>query len=197
MMAVVGPRTVCTQSDTSSALETVADRHTRVTSMDDDLLPHRAPIAVLEVVHLVEHDRPEGVERRRPGVDHVAQHLGGHHDDRCVAVDGVVAGEQAHPHCPVPLHELAVLLVGQGLERCRVERFSSLGQGLGHRVLPHHRLSRPGRRGDEDRPPGVERIEGGALEDVERERVSTLEPGADVAFRAHFLSRRPMRMEPS
>ena len=63
--------------------------------VDDDLLPHRAARRVLEVVHLVEHDVAQAVERRRARVDHVAQHFGGHHHDRRVAVDRVVAGEQA------------------------------------------------------------------------------------------------------
>ena len=62
--------------------------------VDDDLLPHRPAVAVLEVVHLVEHDVAQALERGRRRVDHVAQHLGGHHHDRCVAVDRVVAGEQ-------------------------------------------------------------------------------------------------------
>ena len=81
-----------------SALLTVADRHTSRTcggQVDDHLLPHRPAVGVLQEVHLVEHDEAEVVERRRAGVDHVAQHLGRHHDDRRVAVDGVVAGEQA------------------------------------------------------------------------------------------------------
>ena len=33
--------------------------------VDDHLLPHRAPVAVLEVVHLVEHDDAQAVERGR------------------------------------------------------------------------------------------------------------------------------------
>ena len=57
---------------------------------------HTGPaVGVLEVVHLVEHDAAQAVERAATGVDHVAQHLGGHHHDRRVAVDRVVAGQQA------------------------------------------------------------------------------------------------------
>ena len=62
--------------------------------------PHRAAVRILEEVHLVEHDDAEIVERRRPSVDHVAQDLGRHHHDRCVAVDRVVAGQQ--PDVPAP-----------------------------------------------------------------------------------------------
>ena len=63
--------------------------------VDDHLLPHRAAVGVLEVVHLVEHDERRPSSAGDAGVDHVAQHLGGHHHDRRVAVDRVVAGEQA------------------------------------------------------------------------------------------------------
>ncbi len=96
--ASVGPRTVRSSRRPRSAFETVADRHTSgivVVEVDDHLLPHRAAVPVLEVVHLVEHDDAEPVERGRRRVDHVAQHLGGHHHHRRLAVDRVVAGEQA------------------------------------------------------------------------------------------------------
>jgi hypothetical protein len=61
--------------------------------VDDHLFPHRSAVAVLEVVHLVEHDVAQAVERGRRRVDHVAKDLGGHHHDRCLAVERVVAGE--------------------------------------------------------------------------------------------------------
>ena len=72
-----------------------ADQADVLREVDDHLLPDRAPVGVLEVVDLVEHHPLEPLERARSGVDHVAQHLGGHHDDRRVAVDRVVAGEQS------------------------------------------------------------------------------------------------------
>ena len=65
----VGPRTVVIHSASSSALDTVADRHTSRTSgrqVDDDLLPHRSAVGVLEVVDLVEHHVLQAVERREP-----------------------------------------------------------------------------------------------------------------------------------
>ena len=64
--AVVEPRTVVIHSASSSALLTVADRQTRRTygrQVDDDLLPHRTAVGVLEEVHLVEHDEAEVVQR--------------------------------------------------------------------------------------------------------------------------------------
>ena len=48
----------------------------------EDLLPHRAPPRVLEVVDLVEHHHGQVVEQRRAGEEHVAQDLGGHDHDR-------------------------------------------------------------------------------------------------------------------
>ena len=148
--------------------------------VDDDLLPHRAAVGVLQEVHLVEHDETEVVERRRAGVDHVAQHLGRHHDDRGVAVDGVVAGQQADPAGAVALAEVAELLVGERLQRCRVERPPAVPAGRLDAVLGDHRLAAAGRRGDDDVVSGVERVERLELEVVERERVAADDLGAVV-----------------
>ena len=166
------PRTVRIQSANSSALDTVADRQTRSTlgrGLDDDLLPDRAPVGVLEVVDLVEDHVAQALEAGRPGVDHVAQHLGGHDDDRGVAVDGVVPGQQPDRLRPVAADQLAVLLVRQRLERGGVERLAALGQGPVHGVLRHHRLARPGRRGHHHAAAGVEGVEGLPLEPVQLE----------------------------
>ena len=98
MTAAVAPRTVSIQVGDLLGVRhrrrEAHERRPRRGEVDDHLLPHRAAVAVLEVVHLVEHDVAEAVERGRRRVDHVAQHLGGHHHDRRVAVDRVVAGEQ-------------------------------------------------------------------------------------------------------
>ena len=93
-------------------------RH-RLREVDDDLLPDRAAEPVGEVVHLVHHDVAEPGQRRGAGVEHVAQHLGGHHHDRRLAVDGVVAGEQADAVGAVAVDQVGVLLVGQRLDRGR------------------------------------------------------------------------------
>ena len=68
---------------------------------------HTGPaVGVLEVVDLVEHD--VGEDRQvGAGVDHVAQHLGGHHHHRRVTVDRVVAGEQPDPVGAVETAEVA------------------------------------------------------------------------------------------
>ena len=66
MMASVAPRTVEIHSASSSAFDTVADRQTRPhggRQVDDDLLPHRPPVGVLQEVDLVEHDVLQAVER--------------------------------------------------------------------------------------------------------------------------------------
>ena len=72
------------------------DQADRLGEVDDHLLPDRAAEPVGQVVHLVHHHVAEPAQGRRPGVEHVAQHLGRHHDDRGLAVDAVVAGEQPH-----------------------------------------------------------------------------------------------------
>ena len=129
--------------DPRRQLGRVADRRRQADQLDvggqvdDDLLPHRPAVGVLQEVDLVEHDEAEVVERRRAGVDHVAQHLGRHHDDRGVAVDGVVAGQQADVAGAVALAEVAELLVRQRLQRRGVER-----PPPGRRVSPRCRTRR-------------------------------------------------------
>ena len=84
----VRPRAASIHPASSSAFDTVADRQTNFTALrrvDDDLLPHRPAVGVLQVVDLVEHHPGQVVERRRVGVDHVPQDLGGHHHHPGVA----------------------------------------------------------------------------------------------------------------
>ena len=140
--------------------------------VDDHLLPHRPAIGVLQEVHLVEDHEAEVGQRRRPGVDHVAQHLGRHHDGRRVAVDGVVAGQQPDLADAVAGGEVAVLLVRQRLERRGVERPQPAPAHRLDAVLGDDRLAAPGRRGDDDVPAGVDGVERLDLEAVELERVA-------------------------
>ena len=72
-------------------------------------------------------------------------------------------------------HEVPVLLVRERLERRRVERLRPAGEREADRVLGDDRLARAGRRGDEHRLPGVERVERLALERIEGEA----EPGLE------------------
>ena len=92
---------------------------------------------------------------------------------RRVAIDRVVAGQQADPADAVVLAEVMELLVRQRLDRSGVER-PLAGRRSGPRcaysattVLPL-----PGRRGDHDVAAGVEGVDGVELESVEREGVA-------------------------
>ena len=143
--------------------------------VNDDLFPHRAAVRVLEVVHLVEDHESQTVEGRRPRVDHVAQHLGRHDHDGRVAVDRVVSREEPDAPGAVLAAQVPELLVGQRLERRRVEGLAAVLQGVGDRVLGHDRLAGPRRRGDEHRLAAVDRVERAALEGVEGERPARLE----------------------
>ena len=155
--------------------------------VDDHLFPHRAAGRVLEVVHLVEDRVAQALEGRRTGVDHVAQHFGRHDHDRRVAVDRVVAGEQADVGRAVDAHEVAVLLIRQRLQRRRVEGLAARLERRRDRVLGDERLARSGGRRDEHRPSGVERVEGAALERIERERMLRFEAGAQPFVGGHGL----------
>ena len=149
----------------------------RIGQVDDHFLPHRAAGSVRQVVHLVEHDVAEAGQRRRPGVQHVPEHLGGHHHHRRVAVDAVVAGEQAHRAAVVAAHQVGVLLVGQGLDRRGVEALAALGQRQVHRVLADHRLARAGGRGHQHPAARAERLARLDLEVVEVKVVQRAEAG--------------------
>ena len=140
--------------------------------VDQHLLPDRPAIRVLQVVHLVHHDRLEPRERVAALVQHVAQHLGRHDDDRRLTVDRVVPGQQPHPIGPVGGHEIAELLVGQRLERRGVEAFASRVQRPFERELRDHRLARARGGGHQHRGPlglGIDRL---PLEGIQRELVA-------------------------
>ncbi len=135
----------------SGELLRVGDRRRQVHELnvggevDDHLLPHRAAIPVLEVVHLVEDDDAERPEPVRVGVDHVAEHLRRHHDDSRIAVDHVVAGEEPDGIFAIHRPQVAELLVGQRLDRRRVEGSLAPAAGEGDRRLRNQRLACPGR----------------------------------------------------
>ena len=162
-----------------------ADQLDRAGKVDDDLLPHRPPVGVLQVVDLVEYDRAEAVERR-PGVEHVAQDLGGHDHDRSVAVDVVVAGQQADIGQPVLGHQLSELLVRQRLDRRGVEDAIAGGQSLGHGVGRDQGLAGAGRRRHDHVLAPVDRVERRDLEPVRFERQPVDERGSHARrFRCH------------
>ena len=181
-IVVVSPRTVSSHSPNSSALDTVADSDTsghRLGEVDDDLLPHRATHPVREVVDLVHDDEAQTREGSRAGVQHVPQHLGGHHHDRRLAVDAVVTGQQADPVRTVAAHEVGVLLVGQGLDRGRVEALPFGPERQVYGELADHRLPGAGGGSHQHAAAILELTAGPELEVVEREVVEAGEVPQD------------------
>ena len=141
----------------------------------EDLLPDPAAVGILDEVDLVEDDGVQPLEEVRARQEHVAQDLGGHHDHGGTRLHGRIPRQEPDVVLAVGGDELAVLLVGEGLERRRVEGLAPRRQGAVHGVGRHEGLARPRRCRDEHGLPAVERIEGLALEVVERERQAGLE----------------------
>ena len=139
----------------------------RLRQVDDHFLPDRAAGGVGQVVHLVQDDVAQARQRGRAGVQHVPQHLGGHHHHRSVAVDAVVPGQQADRAVVVAADQIGVLLVGQRLDRGGVEALEALAEREVHGELADHGLARSGGRRDQHavagaqgaagRPPGTRR----------------------------------------
>ncbi len=144
--------------------------------VQDHLLPHRAAEPVGEEVHLVHHHVGEPDQGGGRRVDHVAQHLGGHHDHRRVGVDGLVAGEQTHRLAAVPGTQIGVLLVAQRLDRGGVEALGPALQRQIHRELADDGLTGTGGGAHQHRMPILEGAAGLDLERVEREP----EPGREL-----------------
>ena len=126
--------------------------------MNNRLFPHRATETVRQVVHLIHHHIAQAGQRGRVGVEHVAQHLGGHHDHGCFRVNARIAGQQAHVILTVRAHEVVVLLVAQRLNGGRVERLHAAAQRQVNTELAHNGLTRTRRRGNQD---GAVRLHGG------------------------------------
>jgi hypothetical protein len=72
-------------------------------TVDDDFFPDRAAAWILEIMDLVQDDDGDSIESPRIGIDHVAEHLGGHDDDFGVSIDDVVPGEETNSMCAVPV----------------------------------------------------------------------------------------------
>ena len=169
--------------DPGAELLGVADRRRqghegdRVGQVDDHLLPDRTTEPVGEVVHLVHDDERQVEQGARAGVEHVAQHLGGHDDHGSLTVDGVVAGEQTDVLLAVALHEVAVLLVRQRLDGRGVEALAPGPERQLDGELADHRLARPGGGGHEHGLALRERLAGAHLEGIEPEGVAVAELG--------------------
>ena len=155
-----------------------AERHQAhvLREVDDDLLPHRSPEPVGEVMHLVHHDEGEIPQQVGVGVEHVAQHLGGHHHDAGTGVDIGVAGEQPHLAGTVLGNEFLELLVREGLHRCRVEHLRArLLHGEEDGEFGHNRLAGAGRGCDEHAVTTFQCDAGCELKRVEVEGLVTAE----------------------
>ena len=160
--------------------------------VDDHLLPDRPPETILQVVDLVEYDRVHGGQIGA-GVNHVAEHFGGHHHDRGVMVDDVIAGEQTDPLAPVNLPEVAELLVGEGFQGGGVEHPFGVGQAQMDSRLGDQGLTGTGRGGNHHRLAHFHHFGRLHLKGVRGER-----EGIEEGMYLHFLRvRRISQMVPS
>ncbi len=141
--------------DPATELLGVADRRRQadhphlVGQMQDHLLPHRTTHPVGEEMHLVHDHEGKSLQRRRIGVEHVAQHFGGHHHHGRVGVHRHVAGQQPDPVAAVARRQVGVLLVAQRFERRGVEAFAPGRQRQVHGEFADHRLAGSGRCADQ------------------------------------------------
>ncbi len=154
-------------------------------------------------MHLIHHDERQIGQQVRIRIEHVAQHLGRHHDDPRVGVDVGVPGEESHVLRAVLADELLELLVAQGLHRRGVE---DLRVGLLHGEedgeLGDDGLAGAGRRGDQHAPAALQARARLALERIEVEpqpiaerlelRLSGARPRSSVALgRGELVGHRP------
>ena len=147
-----------------------ADQPHILGQVQDHLFPHRAAHPVGQEVHLVHHHMRKSVQRIRPGVQHVAQHLGGHDHHRRVTVDRLVAGQQADVLRAVAADQIVVLLVAQRLDRRGVEALSARRQRQVHRELADDGLARAGRRAHQHAVAAFQRLTRLPLERIEPKR---------------------------
>ena len=101
---------------------------------------------------LVHHHVGEAGQPVRVRVNHVAQDLGGHDDDRRIRIEGDVAGEQPDVLLPVAGTQVVVLLVAQRLDGRGVEAGPTTVEGHVDREFADDRLSGSGRCSYEHSP---------------------------------------------
>lgn len=104
------------------------------------LLPDFPAVAVIDIVALVKDDCVETLDaqarrqadvfgRRAAFVEKIAEDLSRHHDDRCVRTELDIAGQDADGGTgAIGGLQIMELLVGEGLNRRRVEDASALGE---------------------------------------------------------------------
>ena len=113
---------------------------------NEHFLPHDAALLVGQEVDLVDDHVADVAQLVAADHEQVAQDLGGHHQQGCLAVDHCVAGGDAHVRRVVLSHELAILLVRERLDRGRVDELAAGGHGAECREVRDERLAGP-RRG--------------------------------------------------
>ncbi len=116
---------------------------------DDGLFPGGSPLLIGQVVDLVEDDAVDIVQIPGGLEQHVPQDLGRHDDDAGVAVLGHVAGEQSHL-ITMELTQVTELLVGQRLDRGRVEDPPGALERLINSEFRHDSFAGTCRSGDHD-----------------------------------------------
>src|SRR6185312_2566105 len=84
----------------------------------------------------------------------------------------VVAGQQAYSLRPVPGDEIVELLVGQCLDRSRVEALGAIAKREMYGELPDYGLARTSRRSDQNAVATFECRARALLEVIERKRVA-------------------------
>ena len=141
------------------------DLHVRG-QVDQHLLPHGAPLGVVEEVDLVDDHRGEVVQPL-PHQQHVAQDLRGHDAQGGLVPDHLIAGDQAHLLLAERRHVVAVLLVAQRLDRRRVDHLAARLQPLLDDHVRHQRLARPRGRRHQHRMPSLQVVERVRLETVQ------------------------------
>ena len=138
-----------------------------VRQQDEGLLDGPAARCAAEHVHLVEDDPLDLAHQSRAGEDLQPQYLGGHDEAARVLVDGDVARDEAD--VAEEQLQLAVLLVGQRLDRRRVDHALAVPERRGDGVLGTDGLPRRGVGGHQDRLAAFDARARGSLEAVEPE----------------------------
>lgn len=110
-------------------------------------------------MHLIHHHHAQTRQVWTLHIDHVAQHLGGHHHQVGRAVQRIVPGEQTHSRRTPAGGEVTKLLVGERFDRSGVERPAALGEGPFDPMFGHEGLARTRGRRDQHRLPVVDRLD--------------------------------------